>query len=89
MECLAAQRGQYTLDIYLLNIIILEMTAGPIYRKITTIYGSNFLHEHGLLFEIVATFIVTCVMMEIIVTVGRLMNQNRYMAKIFFYRDIR
>lgn len=88
LEYRAIEQGRFTLDIYLLNIIILEMISGPIYRKLVKIYGFNFFHEYGLIFEIISTFIGACIMMEIIVLVGKMMNKNRYIAKVFFYRDI-
>ena len=88
LEYRAIEQGRFTLDIYLLNIIILEMISGPLYRRLVKIYDFNFFHEYGLIFEIISTFIGACIMMEIIVFVGRMMNKNRYIAKIFFYRDI-
>ena len=89
LERRAIEQGRFTLDIYLLNIIILEMISGPLYKKLVELYDFNFLHSYGLLFEIVSTFIGACLMMEIIVFIGRLMNRNRYLAKIFFYRNIK
>ena len=88
LEYRAIEQGRFTLDIYLLNIIILEMISGPLYRRLVKIYDFNFFHEYGLIFEIISTFIGACIMMETIVFVGRMMNKNRYIAKIFFYRDI-
>ncbi|SFI12806.1 Fucose 4-O-acetylase [Selenomonas ruminantium] len=86
LECYAIEQGQYTLDIYLLNIIILEKICGPLYRNIVKYYQFNILHSYGILFEFISTLIVTCLIMIIITTVGKIMNKNHYIAKIFFYR---
>lgn len=88
LEYRAIEQGRFTLDIYLLNIIILEMIGGPLYRKLVKLYDFNFFYEYGLIFEVISTFIGACIMMEIIIFVGKMMNKNRYIAKVFFYRDI-
>lgn len=83
----AIKQGRYTLDIYLLNIIILEMICGPLYRRMVMEYSFNLFYKYGLLFEIITTFICTCLIMELIVMVSKLMNKNCYIAKLFFYRS--
>ena len=82
------ERGKYTLDIYLLNIIILELIGGKLYRYYITIYDFNLFYAYGLLFEVVSTFIVSCLIMEFIIFVSKWINKNKYMAKILFYRDV-
>ena len=88
LERRAIEQGRYTLDIYLLNIIILEKIGGPLYRKFVEIFDYNIFHSYGLLFELIGTFLGACLMMEIIIFISSIMNENYYIAKIFFYRNI-
>lgn len=88
IERRAIKYGQYTLDIYLLNIVILEMMWGPFYRSIVTKFGVNYMHSHGLIWEIISTFIVSCLMFEFLIFVSRMMNKSSVIAKIFFYRKV-
>lgn len=82
----AVTEGRYTLDIYLLNIIILEMIASSIYRGMVNYYGMNPLHSYGVMDEIILTFISAVFMMELIILCSRILNGNKVLAKIFFYR---
>ena len=88
LEYRAIERGRYTLDIYLLNIIILEMICGPLYRNFITIIGYNLLHSHGFVFELITTLIGERIMMEIIVSIDKIMNKN-VILQSFSYRDIK
>lgn len=86
IEQIAVERGRYTLDIYLLNIILLETLGASLYKRLVELYNFNFLYAYGSIFEIIGTFVITFFMMEIIVLVGNFMNRNRLISKIFFYR---
>ena len=83
----AVDHGRYTLDIYLLQIIILEMIGGHLYKAYVKETGLNIIHSQGLLFEVVSTFICACIMMEFLVLVSVLINKNYYATKLLFYRD--
>lgn len=83
-----SQWGRRTLDIYLLNIIVIEMIGGPLYRIIVLKYNFNIFHEYGLLFEFVSTFLCTCFMMLIIMIIDQLICSSRLLTKVLFYRDI-
>ena len=83
----AVDHGRYTLDIYLLQIIILEMIGGHLYKAYVKETGLDIIHSQGLLFEVVSTFICACIMMEFLVLVSVLINKNYYATKLLFYRD--
>lgn len=84
----AVAMGQYTLDIYLLNIIILEIIGGRyLYPWLCkNIFHENVLMNHGFGFEVVSTFIIAYVFMEILVVISKVLNRYRWIAKLFFYR---
>ncbi|MBP3818117.1 MAG: hypothetical protein J6H31_07395 [Butyrivibrio sp.] len=83
---LSVKRGRYTLDIYLLQIIILEIIGGRIYREILRLYEYNIIYQYGIIGEIIMTIVITSIFMEIVVFCGKVINRQRYMAKVFFYR---
>lgn len=89
LELRAIEQGKHTLDIYLIQIIILETIGGYLYHNYVKETGLNIFHSYGFLFEIISTFVCSCIMMEIIVFAGRLANKNYYIAKLLFYRDNR
>ena len=77
-------RGKYTLDIYLLNIIILEIILGRIYRNIVNIYNVNIFYEYGFLWELFSTFIIAVLITEVLFQIGQVMRKNTYIRAIFF-----
>lgn len=87
----AVNMGKYTLDIYLLNIIILEMLGGQhLYPWLRgNVFHENVLMNHGFIFELISTFLVACVVMEIIVLVSRVLDHFPIIAKFFFYRSVK
>ena len=82
----AVEQGRYTLDIYLLNIIVLEMIMGGWYQNYVRLTGSNPLYSHGLLVEIILTFIIAFVTMEIIIFMSKMINRSDLLRKVLFYR---
>lgn len=84
----SVQMGRYTLDIYLLNIIILEMIGGGhVYPwLLQNVFHENILMQNGFFVELFSTFIVACLVMEIIVIARKILNEWKVTSKIFFYR---
>lgn len=80
------KRGRYTLDIYLLQIIIVEIYGGKLYRELLSHLDYNVIFEYGIVVEFILSFIVTCLMMEIVVFVDEFINKHKYMSKLLFYR---
>lgn len=77
-------RGRYTLDIYLLNIVILEIILGTAYRKLVSMYHVNAFYEYGLLWEVFSTFIVAVLITEMLFQIGQAMRKSAYIRAIFF-----
>ena len=48
--------------------------------------GSNPLYSHGLLVEIILTFIIAFVTMEIIIFMSKMINRSDLLRKVLFYR---
>jgi hypothetical protein len=86
LEKRALKQGRQTKEIYLLNIIIIEMLFGPFYRNILANYYGNFLHQNGVLFELFSTFLITYLFMEFIVLLIDIFSKSHYFSKILFYR---
>lgn len=82
----AVEQGRYTLDIYLLNIIVLEMIMGGEYQNYVRLTGSNPLYSHGILAEVIVTFILAVVIMEIIIFLSKMINRSNLLKKVLFYR---
>ena len=77
-------RGRYTLDIYLLNIVVLERFLGGLYRKFVSIYQVNIFYEYGFLWEVLSTFVVSVLITELLFKIGQAMRKNRIIRAVFF-----
>lgn len=84
----ASQMGAYTLDIYLIQMILVERILGPVYRQWVGISGIDYLHTYGLFAEFIVTFFFATVLVEVISWISRLVNRNPALARILFYRKI-
>ena len=82
-----SQAGRYTLDIYLLQILLVEMIWGPCYRRIVDRVGFNYIQQNGVLFEIVISFLVAVVFLHVIILISKLLNYSSVCSKLLFYRD--
>lgn len=81
--------GKYTLDIYLLQIIIVEYIFRIINSKYFLANGIdmfNFSGCFGMLMRIIITFIISIFLFEIIVKISSYINKNAVVKKILFYR---
>ena len=83
----ACQAGRYTLDIYLIQILLVEMIWGPWYRRMVDKMGINYILQNGVLFEIAATFLIALVFLHVIIWISKLLNRSSICSKILFYRD--
>ena len=54
---LAAKEGQYTLDIYLIQIIVIEKLLGPFYKQLVSQSDINWINEYGLIVKVVSTLV--------------------------------
>ena len=80
-------RGQFTLEIYLLNIVILEILGGKrLYPWLMEKSDVNWLHANGFMFEIISTFMVTCIVMEIIILIIKCIQKYPILSKLFFWK---
>ena len=80
--------GAYTLDIYLIQMILVERILGPVYRQWMDISGIDYLHMYGLLVEFIVTFSFAVVLIEIICWISRLVNKSPALSCFLFYRKI-
>lgn len=83
---MALKRGRYTLEIYLIQIVFLEMIMGSIYQNYVRSTGVNPLYMYGIITEVIATFIVAAIIMEIIIVIVKIINRIGLLKKILFYR---
>ena len=84
----ASRMGAYTLDIYLIQMILVERILGPVYRQWMDISGIDYLHMYGLLVEFIVTFSFAVVLIEIICWISRLVNKSPALSYFLFYRKI-
>ena len=84
----ASRMGAYTLDIYLIQMILVERILGPVYRQWMDISGIDYLHMYGLLVEFIVTFSFAVVLIEIICWISRLVNKSHALSYFLFYRKI-
>ena len=77
-------RGRYTLDIYLLNIIVLEIFLVGLYKKIVSIYQVNIFYEYGFLWDLLSTFVISVLITELLFKIGQAMRKNRIIRAVFF-----
>ena len=83
----ASQAGRYTLDIYLIQILLVERICGPWYRQMVDKIGFNYILQNGVLFEIAATFLIALIFLHVIIWISKLLNRSSICSKILFYRD--
>lgn len=67
--------GAYTLDIYLIQMILVERILGPFYRSWKNAVEIDCLHMFGIQFEIVATFVLSFVLLEFISWISQFLNK--------------
>lgn len=83
----ACQAGRYTLDIYLIQILLVEMIWGPWYRNLVDKMGINYILQNGVLFEIALTLLIAMAFLHVIIWISKLLNRSSICSKILFYRD--
>ena len=83
---LAAREGQYTLDIYLVQIIIIEKLLGPFYKLLVSQSGVNWMNEYGLFIKIVSTLLLAAILLGFVIGISNLCNKNHYVSKMLFWR---
>jgi fucose 4-O-acetylase-like acetyltransferase len=81
---LAAREGQYTLDIYLIQIIVIEKLLGPFYKKLVSQSGINWVNEYGLIVKVVSTLVLSAILLGIVMGISHLCHKNQYVSKILF-----
>ena len=83
----AKEYGKYTLELYLLNIIILEYILGHIiYKWIVIKYNYNIIQDNGFVFEFFSTFILSLIIMEICLFITNKIYKYPKISKILFYK---
>lgn len=83
----AKEYGKYTLELYLLNIIILEYILGHIiYKWIVAKYNYNIIQDNGFIFEFFSTFILSLIIMEICLFITNKIYKYPKISKILFYK---
>ena len=83
----ATVEGRFTLDIYLIQIILIEKLAGPMHRAWVKAGGVD-LFNFNMPERIIVTFITSLLFMELLVRLSKLFNRNRLIAKMLFYRNV-
>lgn len=84
---LAAREGQYTLDIYLIQIIVIEKLLGPFYKQLVSQSGINWANEYGLIVKVVSTLVLSAILLGIVMGISRLCHKNQYVSKILFWKS--
>lgn len=83
----AKEYGQYTLELYLLNIVILEMILGGIvYKWIVDQYNYNIIQDNGFIFEFFSTFILSLIIIEILLFIIKQIYRYPKISKLLFYK---
>lgn len=79
--------GKYTLELYLLNIIILEMILGGIiYKWIVNQYNYNMIQDNGFVFEFFSTFVLSLIIMEILLFIIKQIYRYPKISNLLFYK---
>lgn len=78
--------GQHTLDIYLLQIIIVEVIGERFYYNYVEETGVNIIYAYGFWGELLITFVITVVMMLFLTFISDLINKNAFLTKVLFGR---
>ncbi len=84
----AIVEGRFTLDIYLLQILLVEMIFGN-FHKTWVAAGGIDLFNFNFLERTLATLIMVAIFMEILVFISKLINRNRLLPKVLFFRSIK
>ena len=75
---LAAREGQYTLYIYLIQIIVIEKLLGPFYKQLVSQSGINWVNEYGLIVKVVSTLVLAAILLGIVMGISGLCHKNQY-----------
>ena len=78
--------GRYTLELYLLNIVILEMFLGVVYKWLVVRYNYNMIQDNGFIFELTSTFILSLIIMKILLFITNQIYKYPIISKILFYK---
>lgn len=78
--------GQYSLNIYVMQRLILEICIGKIFEKIVITTGINYLAKNVILFY-VATFFFALVLVMACIKISEMIEKNRVLGKILFGRN--
>ena len=79
-------QGRFTLDIYLLQIIIIEKLFGPWYQLLVRHSSVNWICDYGLLWKTVSTICVGTALLILIIFVDKILQRNAILVKILFWK---
>lgn len=82
----AIKYGAYTLDIYLLQILFVEMTFGPMYKHWVNNGGIDFMNIYGIGIRTIAIVLFSILLLKIILLISDFLNRSTFLTKLFFYR---
>ena len=82
----ATVEGRFTLDIYLLQIVVVEIIGGHLHKLWLSRDGIDIFYLGGGIGRLIIPFLVTCIFMEIIVWISKEINARPILSKILFYR---
>lgn len=83
---LAAREGQYTLDIYLIQIIIIEKLLGPFYKLLVSQSGVNWVNEYGLFIKFISTLLLAAILLGFVIEIGYWCHKKQCVSKILFWK---
>lgn len=83
---LAIIEGRHTMNIYLIQIVVIEKILGPAYREAVAYHACNWITQYGFLFKTVSTISLAAVILGVIIITNRLCIANHFVAKILFYK---
>ena len=75
--------GRYTLDVYLIQIILIECILGTFYR----LYLMSCIGVSSMIIQSLCSFVVSIILFVLIMKISSLINKHRYLAKLLFYRS--
>ena len=84
---LSEREGQYTLNIYLIQVIVIEKLLGPFYKQLISQSGINWVNEYGLIVKVVSTLVLAAILLGIVMGISRLCHKNQYVSKILFWKS--
>lgn len=83
---LAITEGRHMMNIYLIQIVVIEKILGPAYREAVVYHACNWITQYGFLFKTVSTISLAAVILGVIIITNRLCIANHFVAKILFYK---